>query len=322
MRQWWWVLIVVWLIAPSRSVLAEGAGFTVTPELPANQLGGNTGWFNLLVKPGQKQDLTVAVGNQANQAKKLELSLTNAFTQDNGQVGYEPNQDKDESAEVQLTAIGSKPIRIDLAAHQGRKVTFQVTPPANGFAGQVLGAIYVRELTESDAASASGFAVTNRFSMVVAVQLQTSEKLAPPVLHLVSVKAKPESVQATIQNAAPRLFGQLKLQTEVIPAGKTKPVLQQLTTNYAMAPNSAFHYQIAPPKGLEPGEYQLVIAATAGAYKWRFTRAFSLKKPMSAKPGTLSAQKSTDLWPWLWVLAFGVVVGGLIGWWRGRRSRR
>lgn len=322
MRRWWWLLLLVGLLTPGHRVLAEGAGFTVTPELPANQLGGDTGWFNLLVTPGQKQELTVEVDNQSDQTKRLRLSLTNAFTQDNGQVGYEPNQRKDASAKVQLTAIGSKPITIDLAAHQGRKVTFQITPPAGGFAGQVLGAVYVKDLTEPGETSGNGFAVTNQFAMVVAVQLQTSETLVPPVLHLLSVKAKADRVQATIQNAAPRLFGKLSLRAQVLPTGQTKPVYQQKNNNYAMAPNSAFNYQLTPPKGLAAGKYKLVIDAAAGSYKWHFTTQFTVKAPIAATtPATPAIQQaSRTWWPWAIALVAMLLIGMVIGWWRGRRQ--
>lgn len=323
MRRWWWVLLVLVLLAPGRKVQAEGAGFTVTPKLPSNQIGGNTGWFNLLVKPGVKQNLTVEVDNQSAEAKKLELSLTNAFTQDNGQVGYEPNKKQDASAKVQLTAIGSKPITITLAARQGRNVTFQVTPPAKSFPGQVLGAIYVRDLTKPAQASGSGFAVTNQFAMVVAVQLQTSQKLVPPELHLLAVKPKADNVSATIQNAQPRLFGKLKLTARIYPAGATKAVATQRSTNYAMAPNSAFNYQVTPKTALAAGKYRLVIDASAGSYKWHLTRNFTLSAPVVPSQ-TAAAKKSSPApwWPWVIALVAMLLLGILLGWWRGRKTQR
>lgn len=323
MRRWWWLFLIVFIMVPSQGVLAAGAGFTVTPELPANQLGGNTGWFNLLVKPGQKQDLTVEVANQSGQEKRLTLALTDAFTQDNGQVGYDPDHHNELAEKHHLTAMGSKPITIELAAHQGQRVTFQVTVPAAGFEGQVLGAVYVRDLTEPAAGSSSGLAVTNQFAMVVAIQLQTSEQLVPPLVHLLSVKANGNALAAVIQNAAPRLFGKLKLQAKVIPAGKVTPVYQKTNTDYAMAPSSAFHYQLTPPKGLAAGRYRVVIDATAGTYKWHLTKSLTLKTPLAADtPAPPAVQKANrHWWPWVLALVGGVTFGILIGWWRGRQPR-
>lgn len=323
MRRWWWALLLALLLIPGQRVHAEGAGFTVTPVLPANQIGGNSGWFNLLVKPGEKQALTVEVANQSDQAKKLELSLTNAYTQDNGQVGYDPNQHRDASAVVQLTAMGSKPITVDLAAHQGRRVTFQIEPPTTPFAGQVLGAVYVRDLTMPAASSGSGFAVTNQFAMVVAVQLQTSAQLISPELHLLAVKPKADSVQATIQNAKPRLFGKLNLTAKVYPTGSSKAVLTQRATNYAMAPNSSFNYQLTPKTNLVAGKYRLVIDATAGTLKWHLTKTFTIKATVAAKTPAAPMKKSANnnWWQWLLALIGALSLGWLIGWWRGRRTK-
>lgn len=321
MKRWWWLILLLGMFWPGQLVAAEGAGFTVTPELPANQIGGDTGWFNLLVKPGETQTLTVTVANQSNQDKQLKLELTNAFTQDNGQVGYAPNQKKATSAKLQLTAIGSRPISLTLAAHQGRKVTFQVKPPAKGFSGQILGAVYVRDETPPAEASGSGFAVTNAFAMVVAVQLQTSEKLVPPAVQLDAVKATTEHIQATLQNTAPRLFGKMTLQAKVLPAGQTTAVYTQKNTDYAMAPTSAFNYQLTPTKTLAAGEYQLVIDASAGSYKWHLTKNFTLKQAIAAAPAPAPKVNPPVWWPWVVALVAVLLLGIGLGWWRGRKRR-
>ena len=68
----------------------NGAQYTVSPVIPNNQRTSVSSYFDLIVKPGQKQDLTVAVTNQSSAPRTLHLSLTTAFTQHNGVIGYTP----------------------------------------------------------------------------------------------------------------------------------------------------------------------------------------------------------------------------------------
>lgn len=321
MKRWWWLalLLVAWLSAPLASAHAEGAGFTVTPTLPENQLGGNTGWFNLLVVPGKTQALAVTVANQADTPKRLHLELTNAFTQDNGQVGYAPNTRRDPSATTWLTAMGSKPIDVELAAHTGKPVTFTVTPPAQGFPGQVLGAIYVQDQTPNQTQASGGLAITNEFAMVVAVQLQTSTKQVAPALKLVSVKPSTTKLVAHIQNTRARLFGQLKLTATITPKNQSKAVFTQKNTGYQMAPNSAFDYALTLNKPLAAGDYQLRIAAAAGKYHWVLTRAFHLDADAAAKLAPPpAAPQAQSLW---WLAGIGIVAALAVGIWIGRRRK-
>lgn len=322
-KRWWWALLVIgiWLGGPIRPVHAEGAGFTVTPVLPKNQIGGNTGWFNLLVVPGQQQALTVTVANQSTSTKQLHLTLTNAYTQDNGQVGYAPNSRHDPSAVTQLTAIGSKPIDIELAAHTGKQVTFQVTPPAHGFPGQILGAIYVQDRTQDKTQSSDGFAIANEFAMVVAVQLQTSTQVVAPALKLNSVKPDATSVVARIQNTQARLFGKMTLTSKVVNKATKQTVLTQKDTNYQMAPNSYLDYHLLPKKPLAAGKYTATIVATAGKYRWTLTRDFQLTAQAAAKI-TPPEKQHPQTFNW-WLLSPIVLLSVLLlGIWLGRRHKK
>lgn len=308
-----WLLLLSWLCLvfwPNQRVDAQGAGFTVTPQITAAQTGGNLGWFNLLVKPGRQESLPVVVANQSDQTKTLHLQLTNAYTQPNGQVGYDPNTHQRIKAQTSLTAIGSKPVTVELAPHSGKTVTFTVTPPA--FSGQVLGAIYTQEQTPPSKASASGFAITNQFAMVVAVAMQTSTTRTAPQLTLAKVLPTTKQIVAHLQNPAPTLFGKLTLKSSVTLNGQV--VLTQTDHNYAMAPNSDLAYQLTPKQTLVPGHYQLVIEATAGSKKWHLTKSFTIAQPViSTTPLKPAPSKSNYTWAMGLAIILALVIGILIG---------
>ncbi|WP_125708758.1 DUF916 and DUF3324 domain-containing protein [Lacticaseibacillus porcinae] len=312
MKKWWLFIGLLFMFWPSHQVHAEGAGFTVTPQMTASQIGGDLGWFNLLVKPGVQEKLPVVVANQSNQTKTLRLQLTNAYTQRNGQIGYDPNTQKRINAQTSITAIGSKPVTVELAPKTGKTVTFTVTPPE--FSGVVLGAIYAQDQTPAAQSSASGFAITNQFAMVVAVALQTSETKVPPQLTLASAAANTKQIVAHVQNPQPTLFGKLTLKSTVNFQGKA--VLTQTDKDFAMAPNSDLAYQLTPQSTLQPGQYQLVIDATAGTAKWHLTKTFAIKKTVTP---TVTPEKTATKPNYTWLFGLAIVLAMIIGIFIGKK---
>ena len=318
----WWglLLLLIGLGGYPRGVQAAGAGFTVTPQLPQSQIGGDTGWFNLLVQPGQQQMLPVVVTNQSDEAKKLRLALTNAYTQANGQVGYQPNTRRDPSVKLQLTAIGSKPTTVELAPHTSRQVVFRVTVPAAGFEGQILGAIYVQDQPAPPSAASQGLMVTNQFAMVIAVQLQTNERLLAPELKLAAVTANATAVQVRLQNPKARLFGKMSLVAKLVNLRTNQTVLTQREANYQMAPTSSFAYKLQPEQDLPAGDYQVQISATAGKYRWQLRRRLHLTTPVAAALPAPPPDNQPFNWWWLSPIGALAVLG--MGIWLGRRQKR
>ncbi|WP_379887199.1 DUF916 and DUF3324 domain-containing protein [Lacticaseibacillus mingshuiensis] len=314
-----------WTVVP---VAAAGAGFTVTPQLPANQVGGNKGYFDLLVKPGTRQALTITVANQSAQPKTLRVAITSAFTQDNGQVGYTPSSKRDPSAVIQLADLASAPVSVELKANEGRKVTFFVQIPATPLKGQLLGSFYVTDETAPAADDQSGMSITNRFAMVVAIQMQTTEETVAPHLNLLSVKPGNQNDQAavlaTLQNDQPRLFGGMAIKASVTRDGDSKPLLTRNADQMAMAPNSSFNYALFTKAPLVAGKYWLTLTATAGTYTWRFHRAFTIDAKVAAKVNKGARLAVVRPFPWWWVLIGGLllIALGLLGllFWRRKKD--
>lgn len=315
-KQWWFSLLVglalsIGLIANARVVQAEGAGFTVTPSLPANQIGGNSGYFNLLVKPGTKQALTVTLVNTTDAPKQLAVSVTDAYTQENGKVAYDPHSVAKDGAVVRLSQISSPSVNVNLIAHQGRTVTLYATIPASGWAGQVLGGIYVRDLTDSSKQSSGQLAVQNAFSMVVGVQLQTSAELVAPVLKMPTVTVgrtnqKP-ALLAHLQNASPRLFGGMTVTTKVTKQGAKGTLLTRTAKDQQMAPNSSYDFAVPSDTALTPGRYAVDVTAVAGAYRWHFKRTVTINETAAAKANQVPGAP-VDKTGWVWWLMAGIVL--------------
>ncbi|WP_125570869.1 DUF916 and DUF3324 domain-containing protein [Lacticaseibacillus songhuajiangensis] len=285
---------------------SSGAGYTVTPVIESNQINDLTSYFDVLVKPGSTQNLSVNITNTTNADKKLRVSLTSAYTTDSGVIGYDPNTKTDPSAKYYLSKLGSKPVNVTVPAGKVGKVTMKVNVPKNGFKGVLLGSVYVADRTKR-ATNNKGMTINNRYALVVGVQMQTT-KLAQqsvrPDLKLMNIQPgmqnnKP-AVLATIQNYTPTFFGQMDIVGKVSWRNSSKTLFQTKQYNYAMAPTSHFAYGIFPDKGLNPGDYTLDLTAKSGKRTWHFKKNFTILAADANRINKKAGVKVDNGMPW-WV---------------------
>ncbi|WHM90237.1 DUF916 and DUF3324 domain-containing protein [Lacticaseibacillus rhamnosus] len=320
-------LSFLWFGTHQQAHAADGAGFTISPALPQNQIDQST-YFNLLVKPGETQRLLIYVKNTTKTAKKLKVSPVSAFTQTNGTIGYYPNDHKDNSAEYTFSQLAGEPKTIDLAGDAQVPVTFDVKIPEKGFTGQILGSLYVEDPTVHKSGG-GGMAINNKFAMLIGVVLQTSTTEVAPDLNLMAVKPGSQDnragVLATIQNTKPRLFGDMTLDGKVYRQGSDKPYLSRTEKGWSFAPNSHFDYALPSKEALSPGTYTLDLTVRAVGKTWHWRRNFTITRQQSEaieqKLGREAPQKT-----WLWIIiaiVLALVILVLL-WlvWRQRRKGR
>jgi len=73
---------------------AENLNYTVSADLPKNQLNSKVSYFDLKVTPGQTQDLTIQIKNSDNAAHKYVVTPNRATTNDNGVIDYSQSKAK------------------------------------------------------------------------------------------------------------------------------------------------------------------------------------------------------------------------------------
>ncbi|WP_461226043.1 DUF916 and DUF3324 domain-containing protein [Lacticaseibacillus suihuaensis] len=303
---------------------ATGAAYTVSPVIPANQRSAVSSYFDLVVKPGANQPLTVAVTNETAATRRIRLSLTHAYTQANGEIGYRPNGPTDQSAQYRLDQLGTKSQVITLAGHQTKRVSVTLKIPAKGFTGVILGGLYIVDQKETAGASSDGVQFKNRYATLVGVQLQTSTGAMNhvlPNLKLLSVgtgiQNNQPGVLATVQNPMPTYWGKMLYTAKVYKRNSDTVVMKRVASNYTTAPNSHFDFGITQKTGLTPGDYTLDLLVTGPHGRWHWRRNFSILTEQAQKINKQLALKTPFVMPWWgWVLiGLGIVL--LIGllWW-------
>ncbi|GEK29219.1 DUF916 and DUF3324 domain-containing protein [Furfurilactobacillus siliginis] len=314
------------LLAGTQLVLAantpdSGSGFTVQAVLPDNQLPGQSSFFNVHVQPNTAQALTVRVINLTNHARTLTVTPTDAWTGDNGQVSYSPNRARQPRTQLRFTKLTTPGVTVDLAAHEGKPVTFTAAIPTKPFAGQILGGIYVSDPKTTAGTKNGNFKINNHYAMAIAVNLQEKPTLTvKPALALTHVTASAAQQQptllATITNKQPILFGKLTLTATVFPRHSHRQIAKATSHNYAVAPVSMFDYHVPLHKRLAPGHYHMHLIGKSGSHTWQLDRPFTISRQAAAEVNHVNTHHN---WTWLYislgalVAAVLVIAGYLLG---------
>lgn len=149
-----WLIVTVFICVMALSipsaVQAEEADdnmntkFTVKPNIPENQAKNTQSYYDLIVKPGQKQEVELSLINKTDEELTIDLNLANAVTNDNGLIVYNDFEKKpDSSLKVPLTTLIKLPeehVKVPAKKTVTAKMTVEI--PANGFQGLVLGGVY------------------------------------------------------------------------------------------------------------------------------------------------------------------------------------
>lgn len=309
---------------------ADGAGFTVTAQLPDNQKNKDVSYFDLATKPGEKQKLTVTLKNTTTKTQTLLVSPNDAFTNSNGVIEYSKrNVKKSASAKYQFSdLIKEKTKKVDVAPDESKEVTFTLSVPKKGFKGDILGGFYVTPEEDKHQANnrSDGLGIENKFAMLVGAHLH-GQGTAQPALKLNSVKPEVEDGQAVVaaqlENTQPVLFGKLQVKSTITKRGSDKVLYEDTKKDVSMAPNTLFTNLVKlDDDKFKAGDYTLKIAATRKGKTWHFSKNFTIDDNTTKLNNKLRNQPKRDL-TWLYVSVGGVlviIIAGLAFWW-GRRKR-
>ncbi|MGY3766270.1 DUF916 and DUF3324 domain-containing protein [Vagococcus vulneris] len=267
--------------------------FTMSAELPDNQQNKDVTYFDLKVRPGDKQDLKLRVTNTGKKKKKIRVTPTNAKTNQNGNIDYSippKSYKQDSSLKNPFTTFvegGSK--IVDVAPGKTEDVVFKMTLPKQPFKGLVLGG-FVADLPDdkSNAEDTKGVKIVNKFQVVKAIMLREDDGKVEPELKLNKIKPAlvnyHTAVTANIQNIEPVMFGKLKIDAKITKKGSDRVIKSTVAENQEMAPNSNYNFPIMwEDEPLEAGDYTLKMTASTGDKKWPFTKNFNISESDSNK---------------------------------------
>lgn len=270
-------------------VSASQLNFSIDPVLPENQAKGGNTYFDLVVHPGEKQEIIVKLKNDTEKDVIVETLVNPATTNINGVVEYgETEQKLDNTAKYNIAdLLSAKDNEIVIPAKSEKEAKFQLDIPVDPFNGELAGGITFKE-KDSDkntdnkkTESSNGLAIENNYAYVLAVVLRESDKLPEKSLNLNKVEADQVNarnvINAELSNPEPRYLNKLTIKTVIKRKNTDEILYSNSKENMQMAPNTSFKFPTKlEGKKLEAGKYTLEVYAQSGEKKWSFNKDFSI----------------------------------------------
>ncbi len=303
------------------SVSADGVSFSTKPVMPANQVEGVTGYFDLMVKPADTQVLEVALTNTSKEEVTVEVEVSSATTSDNGSVQYGPSEKQaDASLVYNLNELVEYEKEVVLSPKSTLVYPLTLRVPPESFDGLLLGGIEFKQKGKEEAASdqKKSLQIVNKFSYEVAIQMRETSTDVKADMALLAVKAGQvnyrNTVKATLQSPEPTPVTELTVTGKVYQEKGTKVLHERTLSGMTMAPNSNFDFGI--PWGKEAfrsGTYRLELTAKAKEGEWAFTKLFKITAEEAKKLNDAAVDmEKTVIWPYVLMGAIVLLLIGII----------
>ncbi|MBC1435375.1 DUF916 and DUF3324 domain-containing protein [Listeria rocourtiae] len=307
------------------------ANFSVTTVIPDNQIDKSKTYFDLRMKPGQKQDLEVVLKNDTDKEITVETNANTAVTNDNGIVDYSQTNPKlDKSLKIPFSSIATMEDEVVLPANSSKTIKVAVTMPDTAFDGIILGGLQFIEKEDPDAKKEDdqGVQIKNRYAYVVGVQLSENDTVVEPDMKLQEIKPQQINyrnvVTVNLQNPEATIIKPLMIDAKIYKSGDNQVLHQAKRDNLRMAPNSNFNYAIDwENQPLKAGKYRLKMVATSGDNTWKWDEEFTIKGDDAKKLNDKAIDLEKD-YTW-WYIAGGalaLILLVLLAFWLGKRSKK
>ena len=261
---------------------ANAGGFTVVPNLPENQDDNTRGFFDLIVTPGQKQELTITVSNVTFDELQLDFNVITATTASSGVINYGDPGVSDKTLAysfADMAQLNHKSIR--LPGNTETEVTVSFVVPEAGFSGSILGSIVVAREPTQEEIDNSGM-IVNRHRQIIAVRMRMNDDDIIPDFKLGDVSSAltnhRASIIAEICNPVPGLFRGVSATAWIYPEGNETAIFEVSNHDIAFAPNSIFHFSMVDRAGfgIQAGKYTIKILLEYEGTKWEFDKNFEI----------------------------------------------
>jgi len=282
--------VILGILTATLMITAAAMEFSVRAIFPENQRKNGSGFFDLIVEPGQKQELLIEINNVGKQEIVVLVETITASTSRNGQINYTSRGTMDESLKFSFEDIAKLPAdQFTIPAEDSIIVPISLTVPNERFDGAILGSIRVlREATQEEKDAAG--AIVNQYAHVTAVRLVMSENaedipanfvLGEITTELVNYRA---SIVAHIINTQPMIIKSASATASIYEKGSDQIIFQDSVESLDFAPNSVFAFSFVDREGygVEAGDYTAVIEVKYGEQTWNFEEDFTIE-PQAAE---------------------------------------
>lgn len=208
----------------------ENSSFSVKAILPDNQASSVT-YFDLQMKPKQKQSLNVEITNQSKEEITVNCVANTAVTNEMGYVDYSiPNTKPDKTLKYPFADMVKESVsEVTLKPNETKIWTAAIQMPAENYDGIILGGLHFQEKKEEDKekdSSENDVQIKNEYAYVIGVKLTEKTTVVKPELELNQIKPATRNyrnvVEMNLQNTKATLVGGLAVDAKIYKKGSEK----------------------------------------------------------------------------------------------------
>ncbi|EOT38876.1 MULTISPECIES: DUF916 and DUF3324 domain-containing protein [Enterococcus] len=294
-------------------------GFSYEVIRPENQIDKGVGYFDLLMKPKQKQTVKIKLNNTGDKEITILVGAYGGKTNSGGVIEYSNNAiENDKSLKYPFESVVKVPKEVKLAANSSEDLNIEIAMPKSEFEGYIAGGILLQEKDAEGAKSQSQQGmVVNKFAYLTGMLL--SEKKTDNIkqemkLNRVYATSKNHRnvINVNYSNIQPDFVDGMTTDVQIMKADADEVVYDAKKSQMRMAPNSMIDFPVSlEGSEMVPGNYRAKILVTTekgGRWEWeqKFTITDEEADKYNARDLTLVQEPGLN---WRLIL---LIVGGLL----------
>ncbi|MGX7059025.1 DUF916 domain-containing protein [Vagococcus humatus] len=277
---WICLCLASWLLL-GETCQGSSLDFNAEVKLPNNQVDANLTYFDLQMKPNQKQRLQVDLTNLSDKAVKIKAAVATATTNDQGKIVYQTSKNRLlKNIPVKLEEAVVIPTK-QVVIPKGETLPFflEVTMPANSYEGVLVGSVQFTQmdLGKDTTKKSQEMMIKNVFSRTIAILVRENKQQVSETVDLTSFSTKQEKnrtyVVASLEHPVASILSPVTIQTELIDQHNPTEVLaKQVTEDIQLAPFTQTDFPvIKTEEPLKSGVYSLDVKVTDSQnHTWKF----------------------------------------------------
>ena len=290
----------------------EEVGYDIQAILPENQVDKTHTYFDLRMKPNQKQTVEMAINNTSNQEATYEISINQAYTNKQGFIDYaDSNVNLDKSLKYSIQDIVTYEKEVTVKANESVQYPITIAMPADSFDGQIMAGIQVMKKEKTDDSNS----IKNKVGYILGLNLTETDNEVKRKIELIDVKPEVSfgktSVVATLRNPTMDAIGKLKYVVNITDNAGENVRSITYDSDMQIAPNSTYGLAIDwENKSLVAGDYKMNLLVTdAKNNKWEFDEEFTItaKEAKDINKVTVDVGKVNTPPIWL-IILIGIVL--------------
>lgn len=276
------VLATSQVCQPTVSANDSGTAIGVTPLPSKSQKGSFNGYFNLIMKPKQVEELEFTVSNSSKKKVTVDVVTENTRTNQQMQVDYGSSKLKSShNVPIDLKDVIKGPRTLVMKPNETKRVKYQLTMPKE-FGDGILAGGFTFMARQDDAEKSSSKSdkpkVQNKYSYVIGLVMAQKDKPVKPGLDINNVQLAQwnnrNALGITLTADKATFIKGLDTHVSVVNKATDKEVLESSEKGHNIAPYSVFDWKVplGDEKRWEPGTYVVTVDLKNKEDNWHFEK--------------------------------------------------